>query len=104
MLPISKVYFPCLIVLTATVVTAFVDFLISFVILIGMMLYYRYAPGRQMLLLPLFILLALLASLGPGPVDHGAQRQVPRFPRGDPFRRAVRALRLAGRLQQQRHP
>ncbi|NLE46601.1 MAG: ABC transporter permease, partial [Chloroflexi bacterium] len=63
---ISKVYFPRLIVPTATVVTAFVDFLISFVILIGMMIFYRYAPGWQMLVLPLFILLALLASLGPG--------------------------------------
>jgi lipopolysaccharide transport system permease protein len=63
---ISKVYFPRLIVPTATVVTAFVDFLISFVILIGMLIYYRYAPGWQLLLLPLFILLALLASLGPG--------------------------------------
>lgn len=63
---ISKVYFPRLIIPTATVVTAFVDFLISFVILLGMMLYYRYAPGWNILLLPLFILLALLASLGPG--------------------------------------
>jgi len=63
---ISKVYFPRLIIPTATVVTAFVDFLISFVILVGMMLYYRYAPGWNILLLPLFILLALLASLGPG--------------------------------------
>jgi len=63
---ISKVYFPRLIIPTATVVTAFVDFLISFVILVGMMVYYRYAPGWNILLLPLFILLALLASLGPG--------------------------------------
>jgi len=63
---ISKVYFPRLIIPIATVVTAFVDFLISFVILVGMMLYYRYAPGWNILLLPLFILLALLASLGPG--------------------------------------
>ena len=63
---ISKVYFPRLIIPTATVVTAFVDFLISFVILAGMMLYYRYAPGWNILLLPAFILLALLASLGPG--------------------------------------
>ena len=62
---ISKVYFPRLIVPTATVVTAFVDFLISFVILLGMMVYYQFAPGWNMLLLPLFILLALLASLGP---------------------------------------
>jgi homopolymeric O-antigen transport system permease protein len=63
---ISKVYFPRLIVPTATVVTAFVDFLISFVILIGLMAYYQFAPGWHMLLLPLFILLALFASLGPG--------------------------------------
>ena len=63
---ISKVYFPRLIIPTATIVTAFVDFLISFVILLGLMLYYWYAPGWNMLLLPLFILLALLASLGPG--------------------------------------
>ena len=63
---ISKVYFPRLIVPTATVVTAFVDFLISFIILLGMMLYYQFAPGWNMLLLPGFILLALLASLGPG--------------------------------------
>ncbi|MGC9397273.1 MAG: ABC transporter permease [Anaerolineae bacterium] len=63
---ISKVYFPRLIIPTATVVTAFVDFLISFVILVGMMIYYRYAPGWNILLLPLFIFLALLASLGPG--------------------------------------
>ncbi len=63
---ISKVYFPRLIIPTATIVTAFVDFLISFVILVGMMLYYQYAPGWNILLLPGFIVLALLASLGPG--------------------------------------
>lgn len=63
---ISKVYFPRLIVPTATVVTAFVDFLISFVILLGMMIYYHFVPGWNILLLPLFIVMALLASLGPG--------------------------------------
>jgi len=63
---ISKVYFPRLIIPTATVVTAFIDFLISFFILLGMMLFYRYAPGWNILALPAFILLALLASLGPG--------------------------------------
>src|SRR5437867_2143937 len=60
---ISKVYFPRLIIPTATVVTAFVDFLISFVILVGLMLFYRFPPGWSMLLLPSFIVLALLASL-----------------------------------------
>src|SRR5438093_5978228 len=63
---ISKVYFPRLIIPAATVVTAFVDFLISFVILLGLMLYYRFAPGWNILLLPVFIVMALLASLGPG--------------------------------------
>ena len=63
---ISKVYFPRLIVPTATVVTAFVDFLISFIILIGLMAFYQFPPSWNLLLLPLFILLALFASLGPG--------------------------------------
>ena len=63
---IGKVYFPRLIIPAATLVTAFIDFLISFVILIGMMLYYQFATGWQILLLPFFIILALLASLGPG--------------------------------------
>jgi lipopolysaccharide transport system permease protein len=63
---ISKVYFPRLIMPAATLITAFVDFLISFTILIGMMIYFQFAPGWHILLLPFFIILALLASLGPG--------------------------------------
>jgi len=63
---ISKVYFPRLIIPTATLVTAFIDFLISFVILIGMMVYYKFVPGWHILLLPFFVILALLVSLGPG--------------------------------------
>jgi len=63
---ISKVYFPRMIMPAATVITALADFLISFVILIGMMIYYKFAPGFQILLLPLFITMALLASIGPG--------------------------------------
>lgn len=62
---ISKVYFPRLIVPAATVVVALIDFLISFSILILMMIWYQYLPGPQILLLPVFILLAFLASLGP---------------------------------------
>jgi lipopolysaccharide transport system permease protein len=63
---ISKVYFPRLIVPSAAIVTSFVDFLISFVVLILMMVWYKFLPGPQILLLPFFILLAFLASLGPG--------------------------------------
>jgi len=63
---IGKIYFPRLIIPAATQVTAFIDFLISFFILIGLMIYYQFTPGWQILWLPLFIILALLASLGPG--------------------------------------
>jgi lipopolysaccharide transport system permease protein len=62
---ISKVYFPRLIVPTATVVVAFVDFLISFAILVGMMVWYRFLPGWQIGLLPFFVLLGFIASIGP---------------------------------------
>jgi len=63
---ISKVYFPRLIVPTAAVVTSFIDFLISFGILILLMLWYQFWPGWQILTLPCFVLMAFLASLGPG--------------------------------------
>src|SRR6266436_9792938 len=62
---ISKVYFPRLIVPTATVIVAFVDFLVTFVILILLMAWYQCPPGWQMLVLPAFTLLAFLASMGP---------------------------------------
>jgi lipopolysaccharide transport system permease protein len=63
---ISKVYFPRLIVPIAAIITAFVDFLISLVLLAAVMVYYRYLPGWQIVFLPMFVLLALVASLGPG--------------------------------------
>jgi lipopolysaccharide transport system permease protein len=63
---ISKVYFPRLIIPTATIVAALVEFLISFLILVALMFHFRFAPGWNLLLLPGFILLALLASFGPG--------------------------------------
>lgn len=63
---IGKVYFPRIIIPAATVVTALIDFLVSFLILIALMLWYRFMPGWQILLLPLFVILTVLASLGPG--------------------------------------
>ncbi len=62
---ISKVYFPRMIVPTATVVVAFVDFLITFLILLGLMAWYQYLPDWRMLVLPPFVLLAFFASIGP---------------------------------------
>jgi len=62
---ISKVYFPRLIVPTATIVVAFVDFLITFFMLLLLMVWYQYPPGWRMLILPTFTLLAFFASMGP---------------------------------------
>jgi lipopolysaccharide transport system permease protein len=62
---ISKVYFPRLIVPTATIVVAFVDFLISFSMLLVLMAWYQYPPNWHMLVLPVFVLGAFLASMGP---------------------------------------
>jgi lipopolysaccharide transport system permease protein len=62
---ISKVYFPRLIVPTATIVVALVDFLISFCILLVLMCWYRYLPDWRILVLPVFIGLAFFATVGP---------------------------------------
>lgn len=63
---IGKVYFPRLIVPMAAVVVSFVDFLVSFVILVGLFVWYQFLPGWQLLALPIFVIMAFLASLGPG--------------------------------------
>ena len=63
---ISKVYFPRLIVPTASVITSLVDFLIAFVLIIALYLWFGYYPGWQILLLPVFLLFAFVASIGAG--------------------------------------
>lgn len=62
---ISKVYFPRLIVPIATIVVAFVDFLISFCILFMLMGWYGFWPDWHILVTPIFAVLAFLASVGP---------------------------------------
>ena len=62
---ISKVYFPRLIVPMAAVGVAFVDFTINFMMLVALMVWYHYVPSWQIVLLPAFVVVALLASLGP---------------------------------------
>lgn len=62
---ISKVYFPRMIVPLSTVVVALVDFTVSLIILVGLMVWYLYVPSWQILLLPFFVVLALLAGIGP---------------------------------------
>jgi lipopolysaccharide transport system permease protein len=63
---ISKIYFPRMIVPASTLIVSMVDFGIALIVLIGFMFRYSIAPGLTMLLLPVFILLAIIASLGPG--------------------------------------
>jgi len=61
-----KVYFPRLIVPISSVMAGAVDFCIAFTVLIALMLFYQIAPTPGVLLLPLFILLALITALGAG--------------------------------------
>jgi lipopolysaccharide transport system permease protein len=63
---ISKVYFPRMIIPTSSVITSLLDFAISFVLMLLMMLYYGIAPPVQILLLPIFILITFLAATGIG--------------------------------------
>ncbi len=62
---ISKVYFPRLIVPASAGVVALVDFLANLTILFALMAWFRYLPNWHVVFLPLFIALAILASLGP---------------------------------------
>ena len=61
---ITKVYFPRLIIPLASSFSGVVDFLIAFAVLIAMMLYYGLLPTLNALWLPLFLLLAMVTSLG----------------------------------------
>lgn len=63
---ISKVYFPRLVVPASSVITSFVDFLISAVFMTILMVWYSYAPPVNIIALPAFVLLAFAASLGVG--------------------------------------
>jgi lipopolysaccharide transport system permease protein len=63
---LSKVYFPRLIVPTSAVIVSFVDFMISGIILLGLMAWYNFVPDWRILTLPLFIAIAFAASMGVG--------------------------------------
>jgi lipopolysaccharide transport system permease protein len=63
---IGKVYFPRLILPMAAVGVALVDFAVNFAMLIALMVWYRFMPSWQIMLLPVFVIIAIFASLGPG--------------------------------------
>jgi lipopolysaccharide transport system permease protein len=62
---VSKVYFPRIIIPSATVFVALVDLAINLVMLAGLMAWFGFAPSWRILLLPIFVLFASIASLGP---------------------------------------
>lgn len=63
---VTKVYFPRLVLPLSKVFAGLIDFGIGFVILLGMMVWYGIAPTIGLLFLPLFLVVAMLASLGVG--------------------------------------
>ena len=63
---ISKVYFPRLVIPVSAVIVSFVDFLISSVIMVFLMVWYGYMPDWRILTLPLFTVLAFTAAMGAG--------------------------------------
>jgi lipopolysaccharide transport system permease protein len=63
---ISKIYFPRLVIPASALITSFIDFLISFVILVVLMAWYHFVPNWKFCLLPVFIAIAVLAVLGAG--------------------------------------
>lgn len=63
---ISKVYFPRIIIPASVIIVSLTDFLISFLILIALMIWYKFIPHWQMFTLPLFTLMAFAASFGAG--------------------------------------
>lgn len=63
---VSKVYFPRLIVPASAVIVSFVDFMISGMILLGLMAWYNFVPSWRIITIPLFIFVAFIAAMGVG--------------------------------------
>lgn len=64
---ITKIYFPRLILPVAAIVTKLIDFVIASFVLVGLMLYYGYAPHLTgLFILPLLVLISFMAALGGG--------------------------------------
>jgi lipopolysaccharide transport system permease protein len=63
---LSKVYFPRLVVPTSAVIVSFVDFMISGIILLGLMAWFNFVPSWRIITLPLFVGIAFAAAMGAG--------------------------------------
>lgn len=63
---VTKIYFPRLILPVSSVIVALVDFAITLALLAVVMAWHQFLPSWKVVFLPGFILLALVAALGPG--------------------------------------
>ena len=63
---LKKVYFPRLVIPIASVMAGAVDFVLAFVVLLGMMLYYGFVPTANIMWLPLLLLMVVVTALGVG--------------------------------------
>jgi len=63
---ISKVYFPRMIIPAGAVITAMVDLLITFGLVLILMAWFHFLPTWRFIVLPFLVVMAFLAALGPG--------------------------------------
>jgi lipopolysaccharide transport system permease protein len=63
---IAKIYFPRLIIPASSIMVSLVDFMVSGIILLGLMIWYNFVPTWRILALPFFVLIVIAAAMGIG--------------------------------------
>jgi len=63
---VKRVYFPRVVIPLSSIMSGLVDFVLAFIVLLGMMLYYGIVPGPNILWLPAFLALAIATAVGAG--------------------------------------
>lgn len=63
---VTKVYFPRIILPMSFVLSGIADFLIAFVVLLGMMAFYHFPVTVNILMVPLFMIMTVITALGVG--------------------------------------
>ena len=95
---ITKVYFPRLILPISATLSGLVDFGISFLMFVAIMVYYHINPGWHILMLPLFLLASGPYRIGSWPMAIGSQCDLPRCSVCRPLSRAILDVCIAGGL------
>jgi lipopolysaccharide transport system permease protein len=63
---IKKVFFPRFIIPMSTLGPALIEFFLANVLLVGLMVYYRFSPGREIILIPFLVFLTVISAIGIG--------------------------------------